>query len=406
MIKQANQSSDAKRLDTLRSDALRSDALRSDALRSDALRGGLIGFGFIMEFGHAAAYATRTDVAIVAVADICAARRLAAKLAFPAARIYATANALLQAEADVLDFVDIATPPAEHAVIALAALDAGVHVLCEKPLCTNVADADALLARAQQRERVLFPCHNYRHAPVIKAVRDLLDRDTIGRLHTVTLQTFRNTHARGVAEWLPDWRRDGQHAGGGIAMDHGSHSLYLLFDWLASFPTAVTARMRNGEEYDTEEDFNCTIDFPNGYATVHLSWTSGVRKVMYTLHGERGAIRVEDDDIEVATKRDDCSRSYRGTWEFERFTVRSDWMDSSHSSWFNSLFNEFRSAISAELYVSDDLRIARECIRLIQSAYHSAAHQSAQVAIERPAALAEYALPSVVFESAASVEAA
>jgi len=396
MIKQANQSSDA----------MRGDGRRSDARRTDSMRGGLIGFGFIMEFGHAAAYATRADVSIVAVADICAARRLAAKLAFPGARIYDSAIALLQAEALALDFVDIATPPAGHAVIALAALDAGVHVLCEKPLCTNVADADALLARAQQRKRVLFPCHNYRHAPVIKAVRDLLDRDTIGPIHTVTLQTFRNTHARGVAEWLPDWRRDGQHAGGGIAMDHGSHSLYLLFDWLASFPTGVTARMRNGDEYDTEEDFNCTIDFPKGYATVHLSWTSGVRKVMYTLHGERGAIRVEDDDIEVATKRDDRSCSYRGKWEFERFTVKSDWMDSSHSTWFNSLFDEFRGAITAHLYVSDDLRIARECIRLIQSAYHSAANQSAQVAIERPAALAEYALPSVVFETAASVEAA
>ncbi|MEP6832474.1 MAG: Gfo/Idh/MocA family oxidoreductase [Gemmatimonas sp.] len=387
-------------------DSKRSDAKRLDAVRSDAMRGALIGFGFIMEFGHAAAYATRTDVRIVAIADICAARRLAAKLAFPKARVYDSATALLQAESDRVDFVDIATPPAEHATIALAALDAGVHVLCEKPLCTTVEDADALLARAQQRQRVLFPCHNYRHAPVIKAVRNLLDRDTIGQVHTVTLQTFRNTHARGVAEWLPDWRRDAQHAGGGIAMDHGSHSLYLLFDWLASFPTGVTARMRNGDEHDTEEDFNCTIDFPNGYATVHLSWTSGVRKVMYTLHGEHGAIRVEDDDIEVATKRDDCSRSYRGKWEFERFSVKSDWMDSSHSTWFNSLFDEFRNAISAGAYVSDDLRIARECVRLIQSAYQSAGNQSAQVAIERPAALAEYGLASVMFEAPAGVEAA
>ena len=361
-----------------------SDALRTDGRRGNTLHGGLIGFGFIMEFGHAAAYATRDDVVIVAVADICAARRLAAKLAFPAARIYDSAIALLRAESTQLNFVDIATPPAEHAAIALAALDAGVHVLCEKPLCTNVAEADALLARAQQRERVLFPCHNYRHAPVIKAVRNLLDRDIIGPVHTVTLQTFRNTHARGVAEWLPDWRRDGEHAGGGIAMDHGSHSLYLLFDWLASFPTAVTARMRNGDVHDTEEDFNCTIDFPNGYATVHLSWTSGVRKVMYTLHGERGAIRVEDDEIEVSTKREDCSVSYRGKWEFERFTVCSDWMDSSHSRWFNSLFDQFRTAISSNLYVSDDLRIARECIRLIQSAYQSAASNSVQVNIERP----------------------
>ena len=157
MIKQAKNSSDSLR---------NSDANHEDVMRGDAMRGGLIGFGFIMEFGHAAAYTTRSDVSIIAIADICAARRLAAKLAFPKARIYDSASALLQAESARLNFVDIATPPSEHAAIALAALDAGVHVLCEKPLCTTVEDADALLARAQQRERVLFPCHNYRHAPV------------------------------------------------------------------------------------------------------------------------------------------------------------------------------------------------------------------------------------------------
>lgn len=364
--------------------------IRQTSFPDESLRGALIGFGFIMEFGHAAAYAKRDDVTIVAIADICGERREAAQSRFPNARIYESASALLKAESRHLDFVDIATPPAQHAAIAIAALDVGVHVLCEKPLCTNVADADALLARAQQRERVLFPCHNYRHAPVVKAVRELLDRNTIGQVHTVTLQTFRNTHARGVAEWAPDWRRDRKYAGGGIAMDHGSHSLYLLFDWLASFPTAVTARMQNGCIHDTEEDFNCTIDFPNGYATVHLSWTSGVRKVMYTLHGEHGAIRVEDDDIEVACKSEDNSRSYRGSWEFERFTVKSDWMDSSHVNWFNSLFDDFRHAIRTEQYVGDDIRIARECIRLIQSAYQSATHKSMQVEIEQPAALAEF----------------
>jgi predicted dehydrogenase len=345
----------------------------------DRLRGALIGFGFIMERGHAAAYRQRVDavraVAIVAIADICKARREAARVAFPDARIYDSHTALLHVEARTLDFVDIATPPASHAVIALAALDAGVHVLCEKPLCTSVADADALLARAHQRERVLFPCHNYRHAPVIKAVRDLLDAGVIGRVHMVTLQTFRNTHARGVAEWEPDWRRHRSHSGGGIAMDHGSHSLYLLFDWLAAFPCTVSAHLSNGRLHDTEEDFNCSIGFPDGYATVHLTWTAGVRKVMYTLHGDNGAIRVEDDHIEVARMRDDPACSYQGAWDFERHKVASDWMDSSHVSWFNSLFDDFLVAIAQRDFVSDDLRTARECIRLI-------------VHIEQPAALA------------------
>ncbi|MEP6780240.1 MAG: Gfo/Idh/MocA family oxidoreductase, partial [Gemmatimonadaceae bacterium] len=179
-----------------------------------------------------------------------------------------------------------------------------------------------------------------------------------------------------------------RHSGGGIAMDHGSHSLYLLFDWLASFPTTVSAHLSNGIIHDTEEDFNCTIGFPAGYATVHLTWTAGVRKVMYTLHGEKGSIRVEDDDIEVAHMRADPTMSYQGSWEFERTKVSSNWMDSSHVSWFNSLFDDFRVAIAANDYVSDDLRTSRECVRLIEAAYESAAQQSRQVALDHPTALA------------------
>lgn len=359
----------------------------------ECLRGALIGFGFIMEQGHAAAYAKRAesrgDVRITAIADTCEARRAAAARAFPSARIYASHEALLAAEASELDFVDIATPPSSHTEIALAALDAGVHVLCEKPLCTSVADAARLLERAQRTERVLFPCHNYRHAPVIKAVREVLDSGVIGRVHTVTLQTFRNTHARGVAEWRPDWRRERSFSGGGIAMDHGSHSFYLIFDWMDALPTSVSARARagvnaQGQPHDTEEDFTCTIGFPKGYATVHLTWTAGVRKVLYTLHGEHGAIRVEEDHIEVAHMRPDPSRSYQGAWEFERRTISSDWMDSSHSSWFDSLFNEFRSAIDAGNYVGEDAQIAYECIQLITAAYASAAEQSREIAIDRP----------------------
>jgi predicted dehydrogenase len=359
----------------------------------ECLRGALIGFGFIMEQGHAAAYrrrrTTRGDVDIVAIADISEARRAAARVAFPEARIYASHDALLAAEADGLDFVDIATPPGSHAAIALASLDAGVHVLCEKPLCTTVSDAAMLLARANHVERVLFPCHNYRHAPVIKAVREVLDSGVIGRVHTVTLQTFRNTHARGVAEWNPDWRRERAYSGGGIAMDHGSHAFYLIFDWMDALPITVSARARNGLQgsgapHDTEEDFTCTIGFPHGYATVHLTWTAGVRKVLYTLHGDRGAIRVEEDHIEIAHMSPDPSRSYQGKWEFERRTISSDWMDSSHSSWFDSLFDEFRSAMDAGNFSGEDAQTAFECIQLIQAAYLSASQQSREVPISRP----------------------
>ena len=99
-----------------------------------------------------------------------------------------------------------------------------------------------MLRHATRAERVIYPCHNYKHAPVIKAVRGVIESGRIGKVHLVTLQTFRNTHAQGRPGWRTDWRRERRYSGGGIAMDHGSHTFYLAFEWMRAYPTAITAR--------------------------------------------------------------------------------------------------------------------------------------------------------------------
>ena len=351
------------------------------------LRGALVGFRHIMNAGHAAAYRQPgLDVEISAIADVSAPRRALAETLFPRARLYADHRSLLATEASALDFVDIATPPSAHRAIALDALDAGCHVLCEKPLTTSVDAAVEMLDRARLRERVLFPCHNYRHAPVIKAVRQVLEAGTIGRVHMVTLQTFRNTHARGVTEWRPDWRRERQFSGGGIAMDHGSHTFYLAFEWLGASPEAVTARTATLGHYDTEDDFSCSVRFPGGVATAHLSWVAGVRKVLYTIHGDRGAIRVEDDHLEVAQLKANGLRSYRAEWDFTRREVPSDWMDSSHATWFESLFGEFRTAIDTGDFAGTEAQQALLCVQVITTAYRSAGESSREVSLLAPVA--------------------
>jgi predicted dehydrogenase len=357
---------------------------------SDRLRGGLVGFGFIMGQGHAPAYqkraASHQDVEIVAIADVCEARRAAAREAFPGARVYDHHTALLDAEAQRLDFVDIAAPPSEHAPIALDALDAGCHVLCEKPLATSSELAWAMLDRARLRGRTLFPCHNYRHAPVVKAVRAAIDSGAIGRVHLVTLQTFRNTHARGTEEWRPDWRRERRLSGGGIAMDHGSHTFYLACDWMGACPEAITARTVTAGPYDTEDDISCSLRFPGGIATAHLTWAAGFRTVLYSIHGDRGGILVEDDRFEVSSIRDSAHRSYRAEWEVSRFEVPSAWMDSSHVTWFASLFEDFRQAIQRGDEGGQEAEQACRCVNLIESAYASAAAGSRELPLDGRAA--------------------
>jgi predicted dehydrogenase len=343
-------------------------------------RGAIVGFGFIAENGHLPAYAASEELEIVAVADGCAARRLAAARALPLARIYEDHGSLLEHEAHDLDFIDIATPPYVHAAVAHDALERGLHVLCEKPLATTVADATRAIQAAERSKRVLFPVENYRHAPVIVAVRQVLESGLIGPIHDLTLTTFRNTHARGVKEWNESWRRETRFAGGGVAMDHGSHTFYLAFEWLRSYPISITAKMRTAAGYDTEDTCIASVTFPTGTAAVHLTWTAGVRKVIYTLHGERGAIRVEDDDIEVAVMG---APNGRHAWELKTKKVASKWMDAAHAGWFRSMFHDFAAAIDRREIIGRPAIDALRCIELITAAYASAAEGSRERPIGR-----------------------
>jgi predicted dehydrogenase len=323
-------------------------------------RGAIIGFGFIAEKGHLPAYLARQDFSIEAIADVCAPRRELARKLLPSARIYEDAQSLLSAEKK-LDFVDIATPPRDHASVACAALGRGLHVLCEKPLAASLHDAEMVLAEAQRHRRTFFPVHNYKFAPSMRAVREIIDSGRIGAVHLVTLDTFRTQHARGVSDWLPDWRRIRSWAGGGIAMDHGAHTFYLVFDWLGGDPLSISAKMTSQGAYDTEDNFSCTVTFPTGVAMARLTWNAAVRKVIYTIHGERGAIKLEDDDIEVSVKGQPV----------ERHAIASHWGDASHKEWFGAVLDRFASAIDGHEYVGREARDAALCVRLIETAYAS-----------------------------------
>ncbi len=342
-------------------------------MANSKLRGALIGYGWIARHGHVPHYQATDEVTLVAVADPVLACRTQAAHDFPGIRCYNDAASLLAAEKD-LDFVDICTPPCWHAEYAIAALEQGLHVLCEKPLATSTAQATAMLQAAEKAGKVLLPCHTYKHAPVVRAVRKLLDEDRIGKVHLVTLQTFRNTHAKGIPDWNTDWRREFRYSGGGIAMDHGSHTFYLAFDWLGALPTSVTAQMTAQGNWDTEDAYSCTATFPNGgLAMAQLTWTAGIRRVYYTIHGERGAITVQDDDVELCIKGEALAGGNGTvTWSYEKIACPSDWMDASHCGWFGSLFAKFQATIASGQAVSSELEQAWTCVHLIESSYKSA----------------------------------
>jgi predicted dehydrogenase len=125
---------------------------------------------------------------------------------------------------DDIDIVDIVTPGDSHAEIAIAALDAGKHVLCEKPLANTVEEAEAMLAaanRAAERGATSMVGFTYRRVPAVTFLRDLIAQGVVG-----TVQQVRAGYRQ---DWLVDpqaplaWRLQKEHAGSGALGDIGAH---------------------------------------------------------------------------------------------------------------------------------------------------------------------------------------
>ncbi|GAA4344767.1 Gfo/Idh/MocA family protein [Microbacterium rhizosphaerae] len=125
---------------------------------------------------------------------------------------------------DDIDIVDIVTPGDSHAEIAIAALDAGKHVLCEKPLANSVEEAEAMAAAAERAARggaKAMVGFTYRRVPAVTFLRDLIAEGVVGRVQQV--------RAAYRQDWLVDpemplaWRLQKEHAGSGALGDIGAH---------------------------------------------------------------------------------------------------------------------------------------------------------------------------------------
>ncbi len=127
-----------------------------------------------------------------------------------------------------IDLIDICTPGDTHAEIAIAALEAGKHVLCEKPLANSVSEAEAMTAAAEQaasrgvRAMVGF---TYRRVPAIALARRFVEEGRIG--------TVRHVRAQYLQDWIADpeaplsWRLQKERAGSGALGDIGAHIIDL-----------------------------------------------------------------------------------------------------------------------------------------------------------------------------------
>ena len=254
------------------------------------LRYGLIGAGIVAGM-HLDAMRGLDGVELVGIAahDRAAAARLAAA---HECRAFAETEELLESG---LDVVVIGTPHPSHPELTIAALEAGAHVLCEKPLAPEAREADAMIAAADRTGRLLGVCFQQRFRPAIVAARALIDEGRLGTLLRASIvdPLYRPNAYYRAAAWRGTWKGEG----GGILMNQAPHTLDLLCH-LAGPPTTVSGvAQRRAQPMEAEDTATAWLSYGDGaVGTVAVSTLEpGVQRI--ELVGDRGRIEIVGETI-------------------------------------------------------------------------------------------------------------
>ncbi len=206
---------------------------------TDPIRLGMVGGGEGAFIGAVHRIAARIDdryklVAGALSSDAERARRSAEAIGIATDRAYASFEEMAEREAarpDGIEAVSIVTPNHMHAPAAKAFLRAGIHVICDKPLSINVAEAEELVALQTETGRILAVTHNYTGYPMIREARELVRSGALGDIRLVQMeyaQDWLSERAELSGSKQAEWRTDPKRSGGGGCIgDIGTHAYNL-----------------------------------------------------------------------------------------------------------------------------------------------------------------------------------
>lgn len=269
----------------------------------ETLKVGIVGSGWM---GHVHARAWQSNAPrgeVVAVADVSPRRAecLAAQIGERDVATYADLATML-AEADI-DAVDICLPHHLHTDAILTAARAGKAILCEKPVCTTLADAVLLRAALDESGSVFMAAHNQLFQPSLIEARRLLAAGALGRPFVIrSIEAVQNRGfstgyvprelGGGESPWA--WRADPQRMGGGEVIDTGWHATYRLLALAGDRPVEVTAMMDRFavKQLTTEDTGVLLVRFASGaIGEIFTSWAfSPVGAWHFEVAAEHGSL--------------------------------------------------------------------------------------------------------------------
>lgn len=251
------------------------------------VRFGLVGFGAWGQF-HAQSIAGNPEAELAAIVVPSAASREAAAKAYPKARVFADHREML---AQVkLDLVDVVTPSHTHLEIAQAALNAGCHLLLEKPMAIRVEDCQAIIRLAQQKKLKLAVGHELRVSSQWGEVKRLIDRGVIGEPHYVLVELLRKPYRLGASGWRYDPGRVGSWV-----LEEPIHFFDLARWYLSSAGDPVElyayGKSRDPQRPELYDNFSAMFRYANGaYAVVSQTLAAFEHHQTVKIAGSKGAI--------------------------------------------------------------------------------------------------------------------
>ncbi|AYF84941.1 MULTISPECIES: Gfo/Idh/MocA family protein [Bacillus cereus group] len=260
------------------------------------LKVGIIGCGSIAQHRHLPEYEANPYVQIVAVCD--SNKKRAKEIANNyGVNMYTDYNELINCEE--LDAVSVCTPNHLHASISIAALQAGIHVLCEKPMATSKADAEMMIGAAEKSGKKLMIGHNQRFVASHQKAKQLIKSGAIGKIYS-----FRTAFGHsGPENWSVDgkesWFFKKEEAFLGAMGDLGVHKADLIRYILNEEITEVGAFVEtSAKTFSNVDDCAvCILKSESGIiGTLAASWSYVSKEDNSTIiYGEKATLRLEDD---------------------------------------------------------------------------------------------------------------
>jgi predicted dehydrogenase len=229
---------------------------------------GLVGVGAVAQIAHIPTLKRTEGLELAALCDRDPekAARVAQKFQIP--RVHARFDDMLAD--DEIDAVDICTPNFLHAPMASAALEAGKHVLSERPLARSAEEAAAMAKTAKKADRILMCAVQHRFRPDAQLLRTFVAKGELGDIYYAKAGWLRQR-----TEWDSDeWRRQKRESGGGVVLDLGFQMLDLAL-WVMGSPKVetVSASVHRSSKGEVEDSASALLRLDTGSAlTLELTW--------------------------------------------------------------------------------------------------------------------------------------